>query len=179
MQEQITNEPEPGCCVTVMRPGTALCSPCTFYTTSPPFSSLFFLFFFILLPSLSCPLSLPSPLFSISLPQYLLTVKLYLLLSSCSPHHVLLFLSPGGGHPVPFFFLSPAFPRHCRSSIPANPFSFFNTSHLTPRYLLLSCPPFTSTQVFQSAPRPFLFPLLSLPFLSSLGDPHYELSQVD
>lgn len=25
-----------GCCVTVMRPGMALCSPCSFYTSSPP-----------------------------------------------------------------------------------------------------------------------------------------------
>lgn len=28
--------PPPGCFVTVMRPGTALCSPCSFYTSSPP-----------------------------------------------------------------------------------------------------------------------------------------------
>lgn len=73
MQEQITNEPEPGWCVTVMRPGTALCSPCSFYTSSPP--SPFFSLCHLASLSPLYPLIAPPRLFTSLLPYLILVLN--------------------------------------------------------------------------------------------------------
>lgn len=175
MQEQITNEPEPGCCVTVMRPGTALCSPCTFCTSSLPspfFSSCH-------LASLPCPLSMipPHPP-SISVPPNPPMVKFRLLpLSLYFSFYSDLFFLSFSCHPIRVLF-------HLSLAVPFLVSLLILSLFLIPllSYLHWSCPPFTSMQLSLGILLYFLLLpsalLLSSP-LASLGGPHYELSQVD
>lgn len=162
MREQITNEPEPDWCVTVMRPGTALCSPCTFYTSSPPspfFSPSCHL------SSLPCPLSTPLLLCVLYPPlspprlNSSYCPQLFFIILSCllfSLH----FFSSSFQHFIP----SPCFPR-CPSVAVLIPFSSSQSSQFPPYLLHLH-------------PTNFSPPS---PLLSSLGEGglHHELAQVD
>lgn len=179
---QITNEPAPGWRVTVMRPGTALCSPCSFYTSSPP--SPFFLPLSPPLPLSPVPSPCPSSSLylssSLSLNAPSLPLPSTFLCPICPP------LPPSIAHSPLFLIMSsftaPLFPPLLLiSSLPfLIPLLFLSC------YLLFSCRPLSPAKKCTTAPSPFprhltsSSPLLSQPLLSfPLRCLHYELAQVD
>lgn len=167
MQEQITNEPEPGCCVTVMRPGTALCSPCTFLHLLPSLS-----FFLLLSPGLP-PLS---PLSSVSpsshhhcFPNLSMDKFSLLLLSLCFSSYSDLFFLSFGGRPAPVHIHLPLLPPClCPSksfffTLPVLSYSQLAKLELSSIYIHTTFVQHLSSSLLVSSPPLCFAPLLSPP----------------